>query len=377
MTLIGKGIYKIMEKIVVVAGARPNFMKIAPLLREFEKYANRFDVKLVHTGQHYDYQMSDVFLRNFGIREPDMHLNAGSGSHAEVTARVMVEFEKVLKVDRPDLVIVVGDVNSTLACSLVASKMGVKVAHVEAGLRSFDREMPEEINRLVTDALSDYLFVSELSGLKNLKHEGVSKSKVFYVGNIMIDTLFAQMQKIDASGILESLQLMPRTFAVMTIHRPSNVDVPKTLAEIHEIIERIANDTKIVYPIHPRTKKAMEIGGYLKKFEDIKNLLMIEPLGYSDFLKLMKYARWVLTDSGGIQEETTVLHVPCLTMRENTERPSTITQGTNILVGRDSKKIHSEVQKILAGRVKKGRVPKYWDGKAAERIVKIIKNLST
>ncbi len=360
------------KKITIVAGARPNFMKIAPLLHEFAKHGDRFNIKLVHTGQHYDYQMSEVFFKEFGIRAPDTHLNAGSGSHAEVTAKIMVEFEKVLKADRQDLVIVVGDVNSTLACSLVASKMGVKVAHVEAGLRSFDREMPEEINRLVTDALSDYLFVSEPSGLKNLKHEGVSKTKVFYTGNIMIDTLFAQMPKVDASGILEKLQLKPKTFAVMTIHRPSNVDTPKALAEIHEIVERIANDTKIVYPIHPRTKKCMETGGYLTKFEAIKNLLMIEPLGYSDFLKLVKHSRFVLTDSGGIQEETTVLHVPCLTMRENTERPSTITQGTNVLVGRNRRKMHAEVQRILAGKVKRGRIPKHWDGKTAQRIVKII-----
>ncbi len=232
-------------KITIVAGARPNFMKIAPLLHEFAKHDDRFNVKLVHTGQHYDYQMSEVFFKEFGIREPDTHLNAGSGSHAEVTAKIMVEFEKILKADRQDLVIVVGDVNSTLACSLVASKMGVKVAHVEAGLRSFDREMPEEINRLVTDTLSDYLFVSEPSGLENLKCEGVSKAKVFYVGNIMIDTLFAQMPKIDASKMLEKLQLMPETFAVMTIHRPSNVDTPKALDKANRIPVQIVVDNLI------------------------------------------------------------------------------------------------------------------------------------
>jgi UDP-N-acetylglucosamine 2-epimerase (non-hydrolysing) len=362
-------------KILVIAGARPNFMKVAPLLREFRKQGNRFRVKLVHTGQHYDFKMSDVFFRDLGIAKPDIYLGVGSGSQAVQTANLMTAFEKVLLQEKPDWIIVVGDVNSTLACSLVASKMNVKVAHVEAGLRSFDRAMPEEINRIVTDNLSDALFVSEQSGLVNLKKDNIAKSKIFFVGNVMIDTLLYQMPRIDQSKILSQLNLLPGAYAVLTLHRPSNVDSRPALLEIHKILHTISSKIKIVYAIHPRTKKMIETHGLEKLFNSITNLLLIEPLGYMDFIKLVKHSCFVLTDSGGIQEETTVLKIPCLTMRTNTERPVTIKQGTNILVGRDSSKIIRFSSRILAGKNKRGKTPLFWDGKAAQRIVKIMTGL--
>lgn len=362
-------------KIIIVAGARPNFMKIAPLVREFRRYKDTFLVKLVHTGQHYDFKMSEVFFRDLGIPKPNIYLGVGSGSHAIQTAKVMIAFEKILIQEKPNWIIVVGDVNSTLACSLVASKMGVKVAHVEAGLRSFDRAMPEEINRIVTDSLSYALFVSELSGLVNLKKEGVAASKIFFVGNVMIDTLLYQMPKIDKSPILKKLSLKPKEYAVLTLHRPSNVDTRHTLLEIHRILKETSAKIKVVYAIHPRTKKMISAHDLSRQFKGLKNVLLIEPLGYIDFIKLVKHSRFALTDSGGIQEETTVLKVPCLTMRENTERPVTITEGTNILVGRSHVKIIRYMQQILAGKFKHGKTPKLWDGKAAQRIVKIFDKL--
>lgn len=368
------------KKIIIVAGARPNFMKIGPLMREFKKHKQHFDTLLVHTGQHYDFEMSQSFFDDLNIPEPDIYLNVGSGSHASQTAKIMTSFEKVILKEKPDLVIVVGDVNSTVACSLVASKLNVKVAHVEAGLRSFDRAMPEEINRIVTDSLSDYLFVSEESGLRNLKKEGVDSNKVHFVGNIMIDTLLSNMPKINKSNILSRIfpKLLPaqspepKAYAVLTLHRPSNVDSEKALLEIYDILETISQRIKIIYPVHPRTKKMIKIHNFLNRFEKLKNLLMIKPLGYIDFIKLVKKSQFVLTDSGGIQEETTVLGIPCLTMRENTERPVTIKEGTNILVGRDKQKIIRTVNKILQGRQKNGSTPKFWDGETARGIIKII-----
>jgi len=359
-------------KILIVAGARPNFMKIAPLLREFRRHRTPFNVKLVHTGQHYDFKMSDVFFRDLGIPKPNIYLGVGSGSHSVQTAKLMTAFEKVLIQEKPDWIVVVGDVNSTLACSLVASKMGVKVAHVEAGLRSFDRSMPEEVNRIVTDALSDALFVSEQSGLVNLKKEGVTTSKIFFVGNVMIDTLLYQMSKIDKSLILKKLNLKPKEYAVLTLHRPSNVDTRHTLLEIYKILKATSAKIKVVYAIHPRTRKMISAHGLDKQFNGLKKVSLIEPLGYIDFNKLVKHARFALTDSGGIQEETTVLQVPCLTMRENTERPVTITEGTNILVGRSYRKIVRYTHQVLAGKFKQGKTPKLWDGKAAQRIVRIL-----
>ena len=345
-------------------------------MREFNRHKKHFDVLLVHTGQLYDFQMSDVFFKDLDIPKPDIHLNIGSASHAIQTARIMVTFEKVVLKEKPDLVMVVGDVNSTVACSLVASKLNIKVAHVEAGLRSFDRTMPEEINRIVTDSLSDYLFVTEENGVKNLKKEGISKDKVHFVGNVMIDTLISNMPKINRSKILKAYSLQPKAYSVLTLHRPSNVDVKEALSEIFEILEAVTEKIKIVYPIHPRTKKMMRSHGFLKKFEGLSNLIMVEPQGYIDFIKLIKESRFVLTDSGGIQEESTMLDVPCLTMRENTERPVTITEGTNVLVGRSYSKIVRYVNQILAGKSKQGKTPKFWDGKAAQRIAKFFEKAS-
>lgn len=365
-------------KVIIVAGTRPNFMKIAPLMREFKKHKNEFETLLVHTGQHYDFDMSEVFFRDLEIPNPNVYLNVGSDSHATQTAKIMIAFEKIVLREKPDLVVVVGDVNSTLACSLTASKLSIKVAHVEAGLRSFDRTMPEEINRTITDYLSDYLFVSEESGLRNLKMEGIISRKVHFVGNVMIDTLLANMNKIDGKDTFGQLKkktnannLKPQPYGVLTLHRPSNVDSKEALSEITDILKSISSKIKIIYPIHPRTKKMIKKHKFLEKFKNFNNLLMVAPLGYVAFIKLVKESKFVLTDSGGIQEETTVLKVPCLTMRKNTERPTTLA-GTNSLVGRNKVKIVTQVNAILTNKAVKGSIPKLWDGKAAERIIKIL-----
>lgn len=330
---------------------------------------------LVHTGQHYDYEMSEIFFQNLEIPNPDIYLNVGNGSHAAQTAKIMTAFEKVVLKEQPDLIVVVGDVNSTLACSLVASKLNTKIAHVEAGLRSFDREMPEEINRIVTDSLSDYLFVSEGSGLKNLKKEGINSNKIHFVGNIMIDTLLANMNIINQSNILEKLNLTKNEYSVMTLHRPSNVDSEEALLEILDILNSISEKIKIVYPIHPRPKKMIKAYNFSKKFEGLNNLILIEPLGYIDFIRLIKDSKFVLTDSGGIQEETTFLKVPCLTMRENTERPVTIEKGTNFLVGRSKAKVLRRIKEILNGNSKNGSTLELWDGETAKRIAKILSKI--
>lgn len=343
-------------------------MKIAPIHRELQKSQNYKSI-ILHTGQHYDEKMSKVFFEDLELPEPDIYLGVGSGSHAEQTAKIMVEFEKVLEKEVPDMVIVVGDVNSTLACSIVAAKMLVPVAHVEAGLRSGDRTMPEEINRIVTDSVSDVLFVSEPSGLHNLINEGVPEEKIFYVGNVMIDSLVQHMPKANQSKVLEALGLLPKTYTLVTLHRPSNVDEKESLEKILRIFEKIAAKSKIVFPIHPRTRKMLETFGLMEKAQSIPGLLLIEPQGYIEFLKLMKEAQLVITDSGGVQEETTVLGVPCLTMRENTERPITIEVGTNRLVGTDEKEVCEMALATLSGKVKRGKIPEKWDGRAAERIV--------
>jgi len=358
-------------RIINIVGARPNFIKIAPLMAEYKRHP-KIQPLLVHTGQHYDYEMSEIFFQNLEIPNPDIYLNVGNGSHAAQTAKIMTAFEKVVLKEQPDLIVVVGDVNSTLACSLVASKLNTKIAHVEAGLRSFDREMPEEINRIVTDSLSDYLFVSEGSGLKNLKKEGINSNKVHFVGNIMIDTLLANMNIINQSNILEKLELSKNEYSVMTLHRPSNVDSEEALLEILDILNFMSKEIKIVYPIHPRPKKMIKAYNLSKKFEGLKNLIFIEPLGYIDFVKLVKDSNFVLTDSGGIQEETTILKVPCLTMRENTERPVTIEKGTNYLVGRDKEQIKRRIRDILKGKIKESNILELWDGETAKRIVKVI-----
>ena len=354
-------------RIVAVAGARPNFMKIAPLLRELRARGG-FSTCLVHTGQHYDAAMSDAFFADLGIPAPDVNLGVGSGSHAEQTAEVLRQMEGVLLRERPDLVVVVGDVNSTLAAALAAAKLCIPVAHVEAGLRSFDRTMPEEINRLVTDAISDLLFTTEAAGDENLLREGVPAEKIHFVGNVMIDTLLANLSRARSLDVLDRLGLQAGGYAVLTLHRPSNVDRPDRLRALFALLESIHQEIPIVFPVHPRTRAAIArtLGG------QEPGLLVTEPLGYLEFLRVMADARLVLTDSGGIQEETTVLGVPCLTLRDNTERPVTVTHGTNTLVGSDPAVIRAAVRKTLDGGAKRGQVPKGWDGGAAGRIVDVL-----
>lgn len=355
-------------KIICVCGARPNFMKVAPIMAAAES-SGRIDTLLVHTGQHYDERMSRVFFDELGIPKPDINLEVGSGSHAVQTAEVMKRFEPVCVEHRPDWVIVVGDVNSTIACALVAVKLGIKVAHVEAGLRSFDRRMPEEINRLLTDAISDLLLVSEKSGLTNLKKEGVADEKVRFVGNVMIDTLMRHREKAGASTILSALGLTPGTYATVTLHRPENVDSHETLTAIFTALETVSNDLTVVIPMHPRTRGNLDSMGLMEWVSGMANLRIIEPVGYLDFLRLMAESALVLTDSGGIQEETTILGVPCLTLRENTERPCTLTEGTNTLAGCSSKGILDAYRAVCENPPPTGQAPQLWDGKAAVRIV--------
>ena len=359
------------KKIIVVAGARPNFMKIAHLVQRLKKDRS-VDCRLVHTGQHYDFGLSEVFFRDLRIPKPDIFLNVGSASHAEQTARIMTAFEAVLLDQGPDLVVVAGDVNSTAACALTAAKLNIDVAHIESGLRSFDRTMPEEINRIVTDAVASYHLVTEQSGVENLIREGADKKRVFLIGNTMIDPLAAAMKQIDRSKVLRQLGLKPQSYGVLTLHRPANVDTAESLDSVIDILEPICERITVVYPIHPRTRESVRKHGRLKKLEAIGGLKLIEPLGYIDFIKLVKESRFVLTDSSGIQEESTWLRVPCLTVRDNTERPSTVDLGTNKLVGRNKAAIVNAVEQILSGRWKNGRVPKLWDGHATERILKVI-----
>ena len=370
-------------KVIQVVGARPNFMKVAPLHRAIQKLAG-WTSKIVHTGQHFDAKMSDVFFTQLELPTPDFFLGIGGGSHTEVTAKIMIAFEKIVEAEKPDLIIVVGDVTSTLACTLVAIKMGIKVAHVEAGLRSFDRTMPEELNRILTDSVADYLFVTEESGLQHLKNEGVADERVFFSGNVMIDSLFRYQEKAKTTTILEDLglataaerqlatsdsRLATSDYIVMTMHRPANVDTKEGLESILELIELSSKDTKIIFPIHPRTRAHMEKFGLAERLDQAQNLIMTGPLGYLEFIQLMSNATAILTDSGGIQEETTYLGVPCLTFRDSTERPITVTLGTNqLLSDLDPKKTYAALQEILAGKVKKGSIPPLWDGKAAERI---------
>lgn len=358
-------------KIINIVGARPNLPKIAPLIREMLRHPE-IEPLLVHTGQHYDDKLSDIFFRQMGIPKPNVNLEVGSGSHAAQTAEVLRRIEPVLIESKPDLVLVVGDVNSTLAVSLAAAKLGIRVAHVEAGLRSFDRSMPEEINRVLTDALAEYLFVTEKDAVENLLREGRPPSRIHFVGNVMIDSLRHFLPIALKSHIGHDLGLMLkekwRPFGVLTLHRPSNVDSMAKLGELLGAVEAIAAEVPIIFPVHPRTQERLAQAGIARH----PQLLLISPLGYLDFVCLLGNATLVLTDSGGIQEETTALGVPCLTLRENTERPVTISEGTNILVGTDPEKIEAAAQAILAGKGKVGRIPALWDGKAAERIVEIL-----
>ena len=363
-------------KVLLIAGARPNFMKIAPLVHQLQANGAGFEWRFVHTGQHYDYELSKVFLEDLDIVEPHYFLGAGSGTHAEQTARIMMEFENVCLSEHPDVVVVVGDVNSTLACSVTAKKLLVKVAHVEAGLRSRDMTMPEEINRIVTDSIADYLFVTEKSGIKNLEKEGRDERSIFFVGNIMIDTLFYCLRKLHHRQIggatrLESQQATEAPYAVVTLHRPSNVDERQTLEGILEALREISKDMIVYFPIHPRTKKNIERFKLNRLLED-SNVNTSSSLPYLDFLHLWKDAALVLTDSGGLQEETTALGIPCFTIRDNTERPVTIDEGTNILVGTTGQGILAAYKRFKAGERKTGKIPELWDGKTAVRIVKVL-----
>jgi UDP-N-acetylglucosamine 2-epimerase (non-hydrolysing) len=357
-------------KILAVVGARPNFMKVAPVWRELEKNGG-FDTFLVHTGQHYDANMSKIFFDDLRLPRPDAYLGVGSGKHGEQTGKIMTEFELVLENERPDLILVVGDVNSTMACTLVAVKMGVPAAHVEAGLRSFDRTMPEEINRMVTDVLADLLFTTSPEAETNLLAEGVDKNKIHFVGNVMIDSLRFYASEAEKSGVLEKLSLEPKSYGLVTLHRPSNVDDPGVLSSVLDALVAIGAEKPLIFPVHPRTRKVIEINGLEVPADKLR---LIDPIGYLDFVKLMRYSSIVLTDSGGIQEETTALEIPCLTIRKNTERPITIDIGTNTLVGMDRDRIAKEGLRVVRHGVKGSRIPELWDGHAAGRIVAVIES---
>lgn len=358
-------------KAAIVVGARPNFMKAAPLIREFGRRSS-FTKLLVHTGQHYDENMSKVFFGDLELPEPEIYLGVGSGTHAEQTGRIMMAFEEVVRREPPDLIVVVGDVNSTLACSLVGAKALIPVAHVEAGLRSFDLTMPEEINRMVTDILSRFCFTTSPEAELNLLHEGVSKDRIFFVGNIMIDSLLFYLEKAERAGILNRLGLVKGEYVLVTLHRPSNVDDAGIFRAIFEGLVELSDELPVVFPVHPRTRKMIDTAD--PPFRAGSALHLIEPLGYLDFVKAMKNARMLITDSGGIQEETTVLGIPCLTVRENTERPITIEIGTNALVGANGRAMLSEAREILEGKSFDNRIPPLWDGKTAGRIADVLES---
>jgi len=385
-------------KILIVVGTRPNFVKIAPIMDVIDNYnmdkdgrQQAIDYLVVHTGQHYDNKMSNSFFDDLGLPEPDIYLGVGSGTHAEQTGKVMIKFEKVCFREKPNLVIVVGDVNSTIACALVAVKLNIPIAHIEAGLRSFDRTMPEEINRILTDQISDYLFTTCEDANMNLRKEGIPESKIFFIGNVMIDTLLSQIEIIKNSNILKKLGLKKnnnvKKYAVLTLHRPSNVDNLVVLKRILNILNNISQIIPIIFPVHPRTIKQIknfkleEMVSYVEHISSNEldranqNILAIQPLGYLDFLCLMSNAALVLTDSGGIQEETTMLGIPCLTLRNNTERPITVKEGTNIVVGNNFDKMIEVTLSVLKNGIPRKKIPRYWDGKASERILKILKRL--
>ncbi len=374
-------------RIINVVGARPNFMKIAPILEALDRHNKKnpgktIEQTLVHTGQHYDAALSELFFEQLGLPRPDIDLGVGSASHAVQTAEIMKRFEPVVVEKRPDLVLVVGDVNSTIACALTAVKLGTGVVHVEAGLRSFDRTMPEEINRVLTDQISDLLFVTEKDAIENLRREGISGDRIFFVGNVMIDSLLKNVEKSKDSDVLLRTGLMSgkkrstQPYGVITLHRPSNVDDKEKLSSLLSVLEEASRSAALIFPVHPRTKSRIEefgLGSFFKEPPvDGPGLYIMPPLGYLDFLHLMANASLVLTDSGGIQEETTILGVPCITLRENTERPVTLTEGTNRLVGTDGDLILEAVKDALEGRFPEGKVPELWDGKAAERIVDVL-----
>lgn len=356
--------------ILTIVGARPNFMKAAPIHRAFE--AAGIEHHIIHTGQHYDDAMSKVFFDDLGMPKPAEYLGVGSGSHAEQTAAVMVGLEKVFLARKPALVNVVGDVNSTMAAAIVAAKLHIPVAHTEAGLRSRDWSMPEEVNRAVTDVLSDLLLTPSADADENLLAEGKPKERIVRVGNVMIDTLFMNLERAKLRDVPKELGLEHGQYAVVTLHRPSNVDDAETFGRISEALLELADELPVVFPVHPRTRKQLQSFGLLTRWEQHPKVRLVDPLGYVEFLSLTSRARLVLTDSGGLQEETTALGIPCLTLRENTERPITVEEGTNVVVGTDTERIREEARKALSGRSKAGRVPELWDGKTSERIVAAI-----
>jgi len=358
-----------MIKVINVVGARPNLMKVAPIVAAMKRREREFAPLVVHTGQHYDATMSDAFFTDLDLPHPDVYLGVGSASHAAQTAAVMERFEAVVLQEKPDWVLVVGDVNSTLACALVCIKLGVKVAHVEAGLRSGDRSMPEEINRLLTDQIADLLFTPSADANDNLLAEGISEERIRLVGNVMIDSLYKNLERAKQSQVKDLLDVGDKPYAVLTLHRPSNVDDPTTFGRILDALETISSRLPIIFPVHPRTRKTIAALGLAERVEKIHNLLLIEPLGYLDFLSLYSSARLVLTDSGGIQEETSVLGIPCVTLRENTERPITVTMGTNKVVGTDPVKIVAAAFAALDLTAKPTVNIPLWDGHAAERIL--------
>lgn len=356
--------------IILVVGARPNFMKIAPLYKELKKRG--ISQILLHTGQHYDRNMSEVFFEDLGMPEPDIHLDVGSGSHASQTAKVMIEFENVCNEIEPPIVVVVGDVNSTVACSLVCAKLLIPCAHVESGLRSRDRRMPEEINRLITDCISDILLTPSKDASENLILEGIDESRIKLVGNIMIDSLYSNLEKSKSSDILNNLNIFEKEYCVLTLHRPSNVDKRDNFIRIIEALEKIGEKTKIVFPMHPRTRNMADRHGLTERISSVPGIIISEPSGYLDFIALVANSKLVLTDSGGLQEETTALGIPCLTLRENTERPVTVEEGTNTIVGNYPKTIISSAFEALDGEGKSGRIPHLWDGNTAFRIADIL-----
>lgn len=362
-------------RIVHVVAARPNYMKIAPVMRAVAR-AGFAEQVLVHTGQHYDPSMSDIFFTDLGMAPPDVHLGVGSGTHAEQTARVMIGFEKVCLERRPDLVLVAGDVNSTLACAIDAAKLQIPCAHLEAGLRSFDMAMPEEVNRIVVDRIARILLTPSADADENLRREGTVEDRIFRVGNVMIDTLLGNLEAAKATGTPRRLGLDGERYVALTLHRPSNVDDPAVLGRILGALEEIQRDATIVFPIHPRTRKQLAAFGLAGRVAGMPGLRLCDPLGYLEFLGLMAGAALVVTDSGGLQEESTALGIPCLTLRENTERPVTVTEGTNTVVGTDPGRIVAEARRALSGAGKAGRIPALWDGRASERVAEVLRRFA-
>lgn len=361
-------------KVFLIAGARPNFMKVGPLWQEFKKYPDMFRTQLIHTGQHYDVEMSDVFFHDLNLPQPDQHLGVGSGTHAEQTAKVMVEFERVCLKEKPDLVVVVGDVNSTMACAIVAKKLCILVAHVEAGLRSRDWTMPEEINRVVTDSVSDFLFTPSRDADKNLLTEGVRSDRIHFVGNVMIDSLLAQLPRTDSRDTLTRFGVEPGKYVTLTLHRPGNVDNPEVFRGIVNVMIELSKEYPIIWPIHPRSQKMLDQLGSFNDSERSQGLKLTSPLGYLDMLTLNRRARMVITDSGGLQEEATVLGIPCITVRENTERPVTVEVGSNHIAGTQPSGIRDAISSILNRKSHSNTIPELWDGKAAVRTVDVLKN---